>query len=738
MTSSAADTRPARASAAEMKRLLTPRSIAIVGASSDPTKFSGRFVPYLVRHSYPGQIYPINARRAEICGIACYADLASIPGEVDCVIYAAAAADVEQTLAACADKKVKLIVVTSAGFAERGDEEGAQLQARMLKAARGAGVRVLGPNCVGFLNAPGHIAAAAAAAFEWQPPMPQGHVGVVSQSGGLGLGTIVLGGFIEGIGFSHIVTSGNEADLDVVDFARFLLQDDDTDAICLTLEAVRDGPGFLQVLEEAQRIGKPVIAIKTGQSDLGKEMAASHTGALAGSHAVFAAVAARYGVCLVDDIDELYQTGTMFAKLRRAGKLEPKAAQRFVGEGCTSQSVSGGHIGLLADLAAMRGMKFPHLSNDTQALLAERLGKTGSIANPVDMSGGSVSDPGTWARCLDALLRDPAVTVALPILTAARNYDSVRDDLVRLSQAQDKPIIVTWAGDAFEGERKLGMQKSVLPFFNSPGRTVRGLVALDAWQRARAVPKPTLAAAAAQAASPHPLVLAARAAGRTSLTERESKQVLAELGFPVTRERLAQSAQQAREFAQELGFPVALKGEHEGIAHKSEAGLVKLHLRTGDEVAAAYAHIQERMAAWAPGQPGNGVLVQEMVQASAEFVVGISTDPVFGPMLMFGLGGVFVEVLQDVALAPAPLSIEEAHALIGRVRCAQLLRGARGRAPVDLDRLAKLLVALGGFAAANAGLVREIDINPLAAIDRTGDNLRVLDALIVLHAPSKS
>lgn len=721
--------RPGLEPRSDLAGLFSPRSIAIIGASGDPAKFSGRFVPYLQRHGYSGAIYPINSRRDEISGVRCYPDLASVPGNVECVIYAAAADEAQQALAAAASKGVKLIVVTSAGFAETGEAEGRRKEAELAALARSSGARLLGPNCVGFLNTVDGIAAAAAAAFEWEPPLPRGRIGVASQSGGLAMASIILGGWSEGIGFSHVISTGNEADLDIVDAGRFLLEDPQTDTICLTIEAVRDGQGFIRLLQDAQLAGKPVVVLKTGRSDIGQQMAASHTGALAGSHEVFSAIAHRHGAALVDDLDDLWQVAQMFAKLRAAGKLDPRG-ERFAGQGCAACSVSGGHIGLLADLAADAGMAFPALAPATQERLRQALGKTGPVLNPVDMSGGSVSDHSTWARSLGPLLDDPSVTVGLPILTAAKNYDSVCADLERLDQEHEKPLIVTWAGASFQGEGKLALQRSPLPVFWTPGRTARALVALDGWQRAHAQAK--AASSPPVAALPHPLVTAAAKAGRSVLTERESKLLLLELGFPITRERLARSVEEAVAAAREIGFPVVLKGEHPAIAHKTEAGVVRLGLLDEVQVQVAFVEITDRMAIFAPGEPANGVLVAEMAGAGIEFMMGARRDPVFGPMVMFGLGGIFVEALQDARLTPAPLDPTQARALVEGIRGAALLRGARGTHPADIDRLAALLCRLGDFALANTD-ISDIDLNPLVLLNRPGDNLCVLDALVVLR-----
>lgn len=349
------------------------------------------------------------------------------------------------------------------------------------------------------------------------------------------------------------------------------------------------------------------------------------------------------------------------------------------------------------------------------------------------MSGGSVSDHGTWARTLTPLLEDPDIEVALPILTAAKDYDTVCADLHRLAAQHDKPIVVTWAGASFHGEGKRALQRGPLPVFWTPGRTARALVSLDDWQRSRfdaSAPAPMRPPMAV-----HPVVAAAARTGRPALTERESKAVLRELGFGVTRERLAGSADEAVEIARELGYPVVLKGEHPAIAHKTEAGVVALGLHDAAQVRAAWSRIAERMTASQPDSAAHGVLVAEQVSPGIELMMGARRDPVFGPIVMFGVGGVFVEALGDVRLEPASIAPAQARTLIESIRSVALLRGARGRAPADVDLLAELLCRLGAFAMSHASIVSDVDVNPLVLSDRSGVAPCALDALIVLGEP---
>ena len=711
-----------------MQELLAPRSVAIIGASADPVKFSGRIMPYLIRNGYTGALYPINARRTEILGHACYPDLASVPGEVDCVVYSVAAADIDSVLPACEAKRVQLLVVTSSGFAERGDAEGIARQERLLAFARRTGVRVLGPNCVGFLNPVASVAMAAAVVLEFPNP-PRGRIGLVSQSGGVGMASVPFNGFERGIGFSRIVNTGNAADIDLTELVDFLADDPATDVIALMIEGVRDGAAFRRALAHAADNGKPVLILKTGRSDLGQAMAASHTGAMAGSDAVFDAVCRSAGALRVDDIEELYQFGALFSRLKGAGKLPHGRLPLQPGQGCTAFSVSGGHVALFGDLGAAAGLGFPPLDAATQAALRADLKSGADYLNPLDLTGGMVSDHSVWGRCLARLLDDPLVRIAVPVLTVARNYDPALADILRIAAHTDKIVIALWAGGAIEGEGKDMLRASDVPFFESPAQAIKGIGLLDRFCASQAV---RVSRSSPAVAAPLPARAADALRGRAGQTlgEREAKALLADCGFPVTREFVVESAAAAQDAARKLGFPVALKGEHPDILHKTEAGIVRLNLQSVEAVGEAYGNIVAAMHRYAPQRLVQSVLVQEQVPAGIELIIGTKRDAVFGPVVMFGFGGIFAEVLRDVSLVPAPLNRGQARAAIEATRGIAMLQGARGRRPVDLDRLADLMVVLGDLAA--TGAVSEVDINPLIVIDREHDALRVVDALIVV------
>ncbi len=736
--------------------LLTPRSIAIVGASSDPSKFSGRVLGALVRHGFTGKIYPINSKQDSIAGLRAYSSLDDITGPIDCVLYSIAASSISEVLSACErNGHVKLLVVTSAGFAERNDEQGHALQASLSAFAARTGTRVMGPNCLGFLNTIDATALAAGAVLE-VPDLGVGRIGVVSQSGGLAFGTILIGGHQRGIAYSRMITTGNEADLDLVDWFATLLDDDDTDAIALTIEGVRDGNRFLACLAKAQHLNKPVVILKTGRTSLGETMAMSHTGSIAGSQAVFASVCAQYGATLVNDLEALIEISAMFAKLRKSGKLVAGAPRADRSAGCAALSISGGHIGLFADLGSEAGLRFPVLSLDTQQKLAAELKVTVPVINPVDLSGGSVANPGLWGHCAQALLGDEQVDIVLPIMTIARNYDSVSNDLLRTDASSRKIVMAVWPGSWLEGEGKALLRNSVMPIFDSQTVAAAGAAALVSYWRVDAqASRQSYANAQAQANTTTDVQTQLRtdAHTKTPLTasnsnmredllalarksriagERESKQLLARIGLPVVGEILVTSLQDAVAAAHKVGFPVVLKGLHPDITHKSDAGLVWLKLSSSEQVQEAFEAITTTLTRLGTKDLAKtSVLVQEMIPEGIEVLLGVRRDLTFGPCVVFGLGGIYVEVLKDFAVRKAPLMQEEALEMINEIKGIALLKGARGREPADLNAIAALLVALGDFAVAYQDIVSEVEINPLIIVNGKQTMLRAVDALLV-------
>lgn len=713
--------------------MLSPRHVAVVGASSDHLKFSGRFVSLLSRNGFTGEIYPVNARRTDIQGYATFPDLASIPGSIDCVVYSLAAEHIDETLLQCAEKDVSLLLVATSQPPTPGSGTNEQLEQRLARFARESGVRVLGPNSVGFVNFIDPVMLAAAVVLE-RSDLGSGHVGLVSQSGGVALGPGLFNALDEGIHFSHIICTGNESDLDLVDFGEFLVDDPDTHAIALMAEGIRDGNAFMSFLDRAGQAQKPVVILKSGRSELGSRMAASHTGALTGSDAVFDAVCRRYGVARVHDVHELYQTAQMFSKLRRTGKLN--ALGSFPASGVSALSVSGGIVGHFADTASIADIEFPELGDQTISALASTLDSQAALHNPVDLSANVVSSHGTWGKCIEVLMRDEQISIVVPILTTARDYDPVTEDIVRIAGDNCKSVVVLWSGGALQGKGKICLRESDVPIFETTLSAVKAIASLDVYCRTWNNPLPDVGrqgrATPSLPSGASALIDKAVASGRTTLSEPESKIVLAAAGFPVTRENLTSTLTEAVAAARAIGYPVALKGVHPNWLHKTDSGVVRLGIVDEAQLKRTFLEIHKALDNCVHHR-ASGILVQEMVPAGLEYILGAKLDPIYGPVVMFGSGGIYAEVFKDVAISPAPLTHDEAIGVIERTRSSHLLSGVRGRTPVDTGSVADLLVALGELIIAGRGLISEIDVNPIIVGNPSrGEGLRVVDAAIVL------
>lgn len=715
-------TQEARQTRATMD-LFRPRSIAIVGASADTGRFNGRIIPSLIRHGFKGGIYPVNPKREEIGGQRCYPSAADLP-QTDCVIYALGPAQALPVMEACAGKGVKLFFIAAAGFAETATPEGITLQARLAERARELGMRLLGPNCIGFANFHDRVACAAAAAMEW-PDIPAGDVGLAAQSGGLSFASVIYCGLAEGTAFSHIISTGNEADLDAVECAEVLLEDPDTHAIALIIEAVRDAPAFLSFLRRAGEAGKPVVVLKTGRSSLGKVMAQSHTGALAGASEVFDMVCRQYGAVVAEDIDELFRIATMFARLRRAGKLHT-----FTNPGAhvASFCLSGGHVGLTADHGSFAGLSFPALPDTADARFSDALGFPVHGQNPLDTTAQVVGDDGIWKRCTEVFFGFDDIQLVLPTFTVARSYSEAIRDLSKIAAEGDGIIVICWPGGSFDAADRALLADSLLPHFPMPRQAARGIAALDAWCGVWAGGTgPGAGAKVTTTPSPaRQALLEYRASGADVVTEHAAKSILSLAGVPVTEDRICRTAEEAVTAAEAAGFPVVMKGDAPTILHKSDAGLVTLNLHDAPSVREAYARLATQLA----DTPGAVLSVQPMVAFDHELILGAKHDPEFGPVVALGMGGIFVEILRDAAFRLAPVSVESAREMIGELKAAPILAGARGSASVDLDALARVIAALSVFAAENADLVEEIDVNPLV-VTRDGQ-LMALDGLMVL------
>ncbi|WP_065755698.1 acetate--CoA ligase family protein [Bradyrhizobium paxllaeri] len=691
--------------------LMAPRSIAIIGASQDATKIGGRPVDLLRRYSYAGQIYPVNPKASVVQGLQAYASLDELPEAPDLAIIAVDAEKAPEAVEQCAGRGVRSVVVFSSGFAELG-EKGRAMQERLRVAARRTGMRLLGPNCLGAVSVADRAIATFSIVLEHSLPAA-GSLGIVSQSGNLGSFTMRMASD-RGVGVSRFMTTGNECDIDVADGIAWLARDPATKVILCCVEACRDAGRLIAALTEARDAGKPVLVLKIGTSAAGQAAAASHTGALAGSDAVFDALLARHGAVRVRSIEELIELGHA-ASILLPDRL-PKGPRLAV------VTASGGFGVLLADAAQAVGLSLPELSEATQRTILE-LVPFASARNPVDATAQMSSRPDLLQKILSAVVADDrsdVIVLPLPFSLHMPRLRSVYMEALRHIRAQypDRPVILCVDGPPDALAELHAMGYPTIASFDGCCAVVAALARLQA------------AAKAPKDANPSVIAKASPLSAEAFRHELGAKRALADAGLPVLAEQLVLNADAAARVASEMGFPVVLKIASPDLPHKTEVGGVAVRLRSEAEVRQAHAEMLSRVAAKAPHAAIDGVIVAPMAQGLSELILGSRIDPVFGPVVMVGLGGIFAEIFQDTAVQMAPVSETQAMAMLTSLRAFAVLNGARGRRRADLEAAARAIAALSRFAVAHAESVSEIDINPLL-LKAEGEGAVALDALIV-------
>ena len=687
-----------------LDQLFRPRSVAVIGASSDPNKIGGRPIAFLKRAGYSGAIFPVNPSADDIQGLTAYASLDAVNQTIDQAIIALPAKAVLAALDECTALGVRAIQVFSAGFGEGGDQGRREQQALSAKAAAAA-VRVLGPNSLGLFNTTDRFFGTFATALDGAWPKT-GSIGVATQSGAFGSYFFGLAQ-ARGLGFSHFVATGNECDVDVADCVAFLSQDPTTRVIVMAVEGCKDGKRLIEALAAARAVGKPVVAMKVGVSRAGARAAATHTGALSGEDRVFDAVLREFGAWRAHSLEELVDVAYMasMAPLPRGKRL-------------AVVTTSGGIGVLTADAAEARGLELPPIADTVAARIKERVPLAGGT-NPVDTSAGIIGNLAVYADIASLMLDNRGYDTALCFLAhIGRNpahWAQLRGPLHALRQRHPElPFAaVLLADDGVAGE----LEEQGFAVFADPTRAVAALAACA-----------TLAEARQPAPPPPPLPMDCRITGELA-TEADAKEVLGRRGISFAPERHARSADEAAAAAEALGYPVVLKILSPDIPHKTEVGGVALGLADACAVEEAYVTILQRVQASAPSARIDGMIVAKHLTDGVEILVGTACDPIFGPVLTVGAGGVLAELHDDVSLARCPVTVEQALTLIDRTRAGALTRGHRGRPPVDRPALAQLVARLSEIAWQLQDQVAEIDLNPVLARQ---DGAFALDALVTL------
>jgi acyl-CoA synthetase (NDP forming) len=683
---------------------LAPRSVAVLGASSDPTRISGRPIAYMLAQGFQGGLYPINPNRAEVQGLKAYASIADLPETPDVAIVAVAAEVAAPAVEDLGKRGVKAIVMFTAGFAEM-DESGEVAQAKMVATARSYGMRILGPNCLGVFDARRAYYATFSSSFDSGWPVP-GRIGIASQSGAYGTHLYTLARN-RGIGASLCVMTGNEADVTVGECIGWLAENPEVDVIAVYAEGIREAPGLIAALEAARAAKKPVVMQKVGRSELGTKAAKSHTASIAGDDAVTEAVMAEFGVYRARNSEEMLDIAhTATRKIYPAGNTLGVI------------TVSGGAGVLISDVAESLGLAMPEMPVAAQKRLRE-LVPFCAPRNPVDATAQVSNDVTLVKTFTESMVRDGGYSSVLGFFSmtaSSRRWPSIREQLNAVKTENPDRLYVLSVIVPPAGRDELEADGWVV--HEDPTRAV---VAVDAMGRFGA-------AFAAAAGAPAPTVPAVTLPAKNP-SEAEAKRLLAGAGIASAPEAECATVEQAVAAAEKFGYPVVMKILSPDIVHKSEIGGVLLDVLDAAGVREGFALLLDRAKTAAPTAKLDGVLVAKQLKGGVECILGIHHDPVFGPIAMFGLGGIFVEILKDVVFRRCPFGADVAEDMIRSIKGAPLLLGARGRKKTDVKALAETLARLSAFAAAAGPRLQSIDINPVFAMPE-GEGAFAVDAVI--------
>ena len=700
----------------DLERFFSPNAIAIVGASQDFATISGQPLAHLKSHGYKGNLYPVNPRYSEVAGYKCYSALVDVPETPELVLILVNAARVAEILESCGQKGVPYVIIFSSGFSEVGGG-GVELQRELMAIAEKYDIGVVGPNCQGMIGIPDKVYAGFGSVFgfDYDP----GAVSMVSQSGGFGFTVLNLCAKDGGLPFRQVVTTGNEIGISTLDFIEYFIRDPETDTIVAYVEGLKDAARLVDVGEQALNAGKPILMWKVGNTEQGQRAAASHTANLGGAMALYRAAFRQKGIIQVDDIQDVIDYGRAF----RCGKLPQGNRLAII-------TISGGAGILMTDEIIAGGMRLAQLSDATVTKLRAFVPSFAALGNPVDVTAAIFNDTTLVNRTMQAIVEDPGVDIIAIVNVSLQGElaAKVAREVAAVASTTEKPVFGCWsARDVTAQDAFAVLDEARHPHYKSPVRCGKAMAALCWYAEAKRRNERQRAEL--------PLVLHRSQAhetlqGKTAdIAEYEAKRVLAEYGIPVTKEALASTLEDALSAAKRIGYPVAMKIQSPDISHKTEAKAVRLSIQDERELEAAYRDVLANAKAYKADARIEGVLIQEMVKGGTEAILGVTNDPLFGPAVMFGLGGIFAEVLKDVAFRLAPVTHSMAREMIAEIKGYPLLAGARGKAPADTEALADAIVKLSALAIDLKDDLAELDVNPLFVMDQ-GQGVVAADALI--------
>jgi acyl-CoA synthetase (NDP forming) len=707
----------------DLKPLLSPDSVAVIGASGDTETLRGRLTRALIGHGYDGRVYPVTRSQSEVLGIKAYASAAALPEPADLAVILVPAAHVVETLAQCGDRGVRAAVVISSGFGEESNEAARARDGELHAVAARFGMVVCGPNSEGIVNPLKPLVATFSPVFHdpnrsFPPVVGKARpIAVSCQSGALTFSFLSRGRDRQ-LRFTHQVSAGNQTVLEAHDYVDWWLDEGDADIFLLYLEGIRRPDRFRAVADKASEAGKPMIVAKVGRSAAGRRAAASHTGALAHAGLIDDAIFRHHGIVRGEDLDHMVDVATAFSFCRL-----PRGNRVAVITG------SGGSAVWMADILSAHGLELPVLEDDIQRRVLALLPSYASAQNPVDGTAQAIHEVG-YARLVEIVRESQRIDVILLIGSLANDATAAQraEELGAITGSTEQPILLSTYTTASPGSMAAFAEAGIPCYTSMPScaRAIRALVDYAQFQARRHRPQ------MAEATPPgvRDEVGRALAGAGSVLTETEAKALLARYGVPRPPEALVTSPEAAAAAATEIGGPLALKVQSPDIIHKTEAGAVALGVTGEVGVREAYQRILAAAKTAHPQAAIHGVLAQAMAAPGREMILGVTRDPDFGPMLMVGLGGIHVEVLGDVVFSPVPIGRDEALSLLGDLKGATVLDGVRGAPLADRAALAELIAVLSRFAADHAELIEEIDLNPVI-VHPHGQGLTVVDALIV-------
>ncbi|HLU02331.1 MAG TPA: acetate--CoA ligase family protein [Advenella sp.] len=674
----------------DLATLLNPQSVAVIGASEDQTKFGGRLYKTLIRHGYKGAIYPINPGRKTLFDIKTFPDITAVPAVPDMVIMALPTEKIKDEITKCADKGVKCAIIITSKFSDAGPE-GAALENEIVQIARRGNMRLIGPNCLGLISPANQLVLCSSPALNVDQ-LIRSPIGFISQSGAL-MGTLFDKAHSQGIGFSHCFSIGNQADLELCDFLEMLIHDQQTSVICTYIEGVKSPQRFVALAELARKKNKPILAVKAGKTEEGSKAAFSHTASMAGDYAALEAICKSQNVILMDDPMAMFLLALSMS--RYPGKKI---------DNVTVVTTSGGGGALSADRLSEARLPLSEFSEQTRTRLTDYF-SAGQAHNPIDLGGRrhDVLDSDAISEITAAtVLADDQVDVGLFVLTTAPSVFNTTDRLLVGAQTTQKPfLVVMLPGQAADSARQLLISQGI-PFTNTLREAVDALSAWQSWSQYVEPDAITL-----------PADLPEIGSYRGKMNEADSKQLLAAFGLPVNRDAFAGDIAAALTMSESVGFPLVAKVVSGQIVHKSDVGGVVLNIQSTAELEQALTKMVDGIREKLPSAVIDGFSLQSMEQGELELIIGARNDPQFGPQVNVGSGGILVELLKDMVILPAPVSVDGARRALESLKIAVLLKEYRGRMALDVAAVAQAVHRLSLLATRLANLDFEIEINPL-------------------------